>query len=75
MSRVKLVQMSNSYSNKAKFPYTADDLALYMYSILNSEEIKDLDTEVTQLSESDQEKPDLVEEIQKVRLDCIPKRS
>ena len=31
MTRVKLTRLSKKFSNKDKFPYDADDLAVYMY--------------------------------------------
>jgi len=41
MSRVKKVKMTKSFSNKDKFPYNSDDLAMYMYKYLNSGHMTD----------------------------------
>ena len=41
MSRIKLEPMRESHKNKEKIPYNSDDLAVYMYDYINSNEFVD----------------------------------
>ena len=39
---MKLHQLKKSHENSEELPYTADDLAVFMYNYLNSEEFAHL---------------------------------
>lgn len=46
MSRCKMVEFGKSYKNKDQFPYSEEELALYMLDYINFSKDKSLDTNV-----------------------------
>ena len=39
MTRMKIVKLTKSHKNTEKFPYTANDLAIYMHHYLQMDKI------------------------------------